>query len=225
MNKFLPILFIVLVVSILIYAQIFKIKKINFKDDNNCINSQVLNKELGINGKNLIVFNTNSLINKIKENYSCVDQVKVSKKYPNFIDIEIQTKEPIVLVEGTQLTLREDGLISEQGSLKNLPKIFLPETIKAQAGAKIENPQVSFALKTTRELLKSDFTPTAIRILKPPDIAIYDSKGTIVLFSQEKAVDIQVDSLQSVFAKAKIDPTKIAKIDLRFENPVVTTKQ
>lgn len=225
MSKILPVLIIVLLVSLILFSPLFKINKVNVKDENNCLTSKSEDKGLNILGNNIISLNTKALTKKIKEINICVDQAKVVKMYPNTIYIEVQTKEPIVIINGTGLTIREDGYVGDQLNSKDLPKIFLPESIKVQKGIKITDSIVSFALKTTSELLKSDFIPTSIRILNPPDIAIYDSKGIIALFTQDKETGIQVDSLQSVFAKAKIDPTKIAKIDLRFDKPVITTKQ
>ena len=225
MHKILPVIFVALIIFIAIFSPFLKIKKVVFKDENNCLASQSEDKNLNLFGKNILTLNSDVLAKNIKEKYSCTDQAKIKKNYPSTITIEITTKKPVAIIEGTEFSIREDGFVSDQQNTKDLPKIFLPETIKAQAGSKITDPIVTFTLKITSELQKSDFTPTSIRILNPPDIAIYDSKGTIVLFTQEKTAEIQVDSLQSVFAKAKIDPTKIAKIDLRFEKPVITTKQ
>ncbi len=224
MRKILPAVIFVLITSFVYFSPFLKINNVKFKDENNCLTSQSTDKDLNIIGNNIITLNSNALVKNIKEKYSCTDQAKIKKSYPNTIEIEILTKEPVAKIEGTKFTIRDDGYVGEQYNKKDLPKIFLPETIKAQFGTKITDSLVSFALKTTSELQKSDFTPTSIRILNPPDIAIYDSKGTIILFTQNKEAEIQVDSLQSVFAKAKIDPTKIAKIDLRFEKPVITTK-
>lgn len=223
MFKFLPVLLLACLIPIFIYSPLFRLNNIQVNDENNCLSANSIENQQKIMGKNLIFLNTAKLEKNISEKNICVTKIKLQKKYPNSISVILESESAVALIEGTDLAVREDGFISQANLAKNLPKIFLNEKIKAEAGQKITDTQTIFAITLTKKLEKTDFIPTNVRILTPPDIAIYDQKGTTVLFSQEKDADSQVDSLQSIFAKAKIDATKIAKIDLRFEKPVITT--
>lgn len=214
------------VVLITFYLPIFKVKDILISQQSNCLPENTLSLDLGVSDKNLLTFNTNTQGQNITAKYSCAKSVKVTKQFPNKLKIEVKTKQTIAQIEGSELFLTEEGDITGEPISQNLPKFFLPEKISLmQAGGKFTDPQVLFALNLTSLLLKSDFSPSSVRILEAPDIAVYDAKGIIAIFSQRNSADIQVDSLQSVLAKAKIDATKIAKIDLRFQKPVIEVKK
>jgi len=66
--------------------------------------------------------------------------------------------------------------------------------------------------------------PVNVRITGHDDVAIYNQQGQLAIFSSKKDKEEQVDSLQQVISKAKIDSAKIAKIDLRFDKPVLVFK-
>lgn len=129
--------------------------------------------------------------------------------------------EEIVKIENTNLAIGDDGTI--RGSDKNLPQIFMPQNTAYSEGVKLDEPHILGALSIVKLLAKSDFLPTSIRFTSDTDLAVYNQQGQIALFSTQKQPQTQVDSLQQVLAKAKINATKIAKIDLRFNLPVVST--
>lgn len=134
---------------------------------------------------------------------------------------ETPPPEEIVKIENTNLAIAVDGTIS--GSDKNLPQIFMPQNTAYSEGVKLDEPHILGALSIVKLLAKSDFLPTSIRFTSDTDLAVYNQQGQIALFSTQKQPQTQVDSLQQVLAKAKIDASKIAKIDLRFNLPVVST--
>ncbi|KKS04034.1 MAG: hypothetical protein UU56_C0011G0028 [Candidatus Curtissbacteria bacterium GW2011_GWA2_41_24] len=57
------------------------------------------------------------------------------------------------------------------------------------------------------------------------EVVIYNQQGQLAIFSSKKDKEVQVDSLQQVISKAKIESAKIAKIDLRFDKPVISYRQ
>ncbi|MBI2598847.1 hypothetical protein HYW40_01330 [Candidatus Curtissbacteria bacterium] len=141
----------------------------------------------------------------------------------NIALVQTANAEPVVQIEGTNLYLSKDGKILD-GVTAKLPVLFLPKDIKIAAGQMLTDPQVLFAAKIAGILEKSDFAAASVRLLDSHDIAVYNPQSAVAIFSQNKDLNLQIDSLQKVLAKAKIDATKIAKIDLRFDKPVVTFK-
>ncbi len=137
---------------------------------------------------------------------------------------QITNIEPAVQIEGTNLYLAENGQVLDRASSKK-PLLYLDKNIKVQAGQKITDQQILFAVKIATGLTKSDFTAASIRLLDSRDIAVYSPQDAIAVFSSDKDANLQIDSLQQVLAKAKIDATKISKIDLRFDKPVIVFKQ
>lgn len=124
----------------------------------------------------------------------------------------------------TDLALSEDGLvIAATGS--NLPVLFLEQNKKVKIGQKINDQVVKFTIDLAKSLAKTDYTPVNVRILSSFEIAVYNSNGTIAIFSSQKPQEIQINSLQALLSQAKIDANKIAKVDLRFDKPIVTNKK
>ena len=105
-----------------------------------------------------------------------------------------------------------------------IPTIFLTQSQSAQTFGKITDKNTLSALNIAANLLKSDFTPQNIRVLDQGDVAVYGNYAIVAIFTQAKNTNLQLDSLQSILARSKIDAAKIAKIDLRFDNPIVIYK-
>ncbi len=82
-----------------------------------------------------------------------------------------------------------------------------------------------FEINLASQLSRSDFSVSSIRIIENQTVAAYNFQDAVALFSPNKSLALQVDSLQQVLAKAKIDATKIQKIDLRYDNPTIVFKE
>ena len=219
----LPILFILSFIAALIFAiSVFKVKEVRLVQTHPCL-PENFQKESGIDGKDILFISSQKLENGLKDKFPCIDEIKIAKNFPSKITINITAKQPIVRIEGTNLLISESGQVTENTASKDNPIIYLPQEPKPQVGQIITDTNVLSALKITSALLKSDFMPSTIRFLKD-DIAIYNRQGLVVLFSAKKEIDKQVDSLQQVLSQAKIDATKITKIDLRFDKPVIEYK-
>lgn len=202
---------------------LFEVKNVHVIGSTACLEETALLSK--VYKKNIFLLDTQNLKDKIKKQKPCLEDLVVTKKYPNTINFQVVAREAVAKIDGSEYFVTDDGLIvsGAAGTLK--PKIFLPQGVEVKVDEKIKDTSVLFALKLTKNLEKSDFTPANVRITEQGDIAIYSNQEAVALFTQEKSADSQVDSLQSVIAKAKIDPSKIAKIDLRFDNPVVIYKQ
>lgn len=131
--------------------------------------------------------------------------------------------EPSVQIEGTNLYLAENGQVTDR-SVSKKPLLYIDKKIKAAPNTVVTDPQILFAAKVASGLAKSDFSVASVRLLPSGDIAVYNPAGAIAVFSGAKDAKSQIDSLQQVLAKAKIDAAKITKIDLRFDQPVITFK-
>lgn len=210
--------------AILTFSPIFKVSKLNVNQQEDCLPQNVL-EELEVSTKNIFSVDKNNLSQALTSKYTCAQSINVSKKLPNTIVLDVKTKKLVAAVEGTDILLTNEGDAVTAKNSKDLPKIFLPQNTSVQSGQKLTDDQILFALKVTELLTKTDFSPTSVRLLDKPDVAVYDAKGIVALFSQNDSAEQKVDSLQSVLAKAKIDSTKIAKIDLRFQKPVIEIKK
>lgn len=211
----LPLFLIILLASGLMLFRV-RLTQLN---ENSCINSSQVN----FNGKLIFSLSQEQIEKNLKEKFACISGVNLIKIYPSKLKLEIQTETPVAKIAGTEFLATTDGLIT-QGTRENLPTIFLPAGLSASSGQRLTDKVTLFTISLASHLLKSDFLATNIRIISDNEIAIYDAKETIAIFTPEESAESQVDSLQQVIALAKIDEQKIAKIDLRYKKPVVTFK-
>lgn len=201
--------------------KIFAITKIEAA--NSCVTSESLAKDTKILGRNIIFINQNGLKDQIKKRYNCAADIKISKKLPNTLQVAVANFEPSVQIEGTNLYLAVNGQVTDSaGSQK--PILYLTKSIAVAKNQKVTDKQTVYAAQIAAGLTKSDFNIASIRLLDSGEIAVYSPQDAIAVFSSDKDLNLQIDSLQQVLAKAKIDATKINKIDLRFDKPVITFK-
>ena len=136
--------------------------------------------------------------------------------------ITVEADRPLVKVGDKNIYLTENGFVLEGQNQGNLPTIFFDKEPELKPGEKIEDDTVVFALSLISQIGKTEFVSTSIRILNPAMISVYNRESQAVIFTSEKDAGRQVDSLQLILSESKIDPSKIEKIDLRFEKPVIT---
>ncbi len=213
---------LILVLAAAISLVYFKVKTIEFDKTSACFNenSQALTK---LKNKNLIILSTGKEQETLAKSASCIKEVKIQKIYPSKLKLSVIFFQPVAKIDGSQFQVTGSGLVTEK-TTDSLPTIFIPAKVELGLGKTIEDPQVLFALNITEELEKSDFIPANIRILDAGDVAVYSTTEAVALFSSQLDGNFQVDSLQSILAKAKIDAAKIEKVDLRFAKPVLVYK-
>lgn len=225
MAKLLPVLVLIVVVvafASLIVSSVFKVKSLEILQDKDCLQKEKVEKELLVLKQNLLLINTKDLSTKLTEKYTCIGTLKVIKSYPSKLKLEVKTKGPVAKIADSPYSLTEDGLIVE-GQSPPLT-LFLPSGQNLNLGQILDKKETLFALKLAANIIKTDFIANNIRILDPTTVAAYNQEGAVVLFTTEEDALAQIDSLQLILAKAKIDATKITKLDLRFEKPIIVYK-
>jgi len=65
------------------------------------------------------------------------------------------------------------------------------------------------------------FDPEQVELINLRQLKVTFKDGSGALFSPQKKLEIQLDSLQLIFSRAKIEDRKIKSLDLRFDKPVV----
>lgn len=204
---------------------VFIVRNITISQNNACVNTEDLTKEIGILGKSIFLININSLSDQILKKFPCIEKADINIKIPSTVEITYFGQKPVVRIDSSDLFLTSGGLaVIASLSENNLPVFFLPEGIEAKEGAKISEPNSILALEIINFLLKSDFVPTNVRIVND-SITVYNQQDSVVIFSTKKKAETQSDSLQKVLAKVKMEPQKISKIDMRFDNPIIVFEQ
>ncbi len=222
--KFPALLLIAISVVTYLVFSFTKVKNIQIENEQNCITEGQVKEKSQIIGKSIFLVSENKIQEDLKQ-INCASFIKVQKKFPSTIVVIPATKKALVNIADQPFSLTEDGYIIKSADSSNIPKVYLPQEIAVAENAKAEDPKVIFALTLVKNLLKSDFTPTQVRFVDNADIIIYSQAEATAMFTVNRDAVQQVDSLQSVLSKARIDASKISQIDVRFDKPVVTYKK
>ena len=142
------IIIILIVVGIICFmkSSFFNINKINVKIENNKILTEAEIKDLStINiGQNIYSINKKDIINSIKNN-SYVENVKIKRKLPNAIEIQIEERTPKYQLKSDSqyIYIDEQGYILEVNSdAKDLTTIVGYQTTDFTIGNKIEESDI-----------------------------------------------------------------------------------
>ena len=209
MTKYAALIIIFTAIFAAIFQFKFRIKNIEISNEN-CIKKD----ELALYNKSIFLISQKSIEENVKSKFPCAQNLKVEKKLPSTVKLTVERQPAVARIASTVFSISVDGQVI-LGSDPNLPQFFLPSEATLSATQKSDDPLVLFVLNIIQGLEKSDFHATNVRVISPTEIAVYDAKETVALFTNKKSAVTQVDSLQQVLAKAKIDDDKIAKIDLR----------
>lgn len=217
----LAILFLLLIASAGLFF--LGISNVEVVGGNGCVDQKAIIDQF--RGKNLLTISPKTTELAIKESYKCVKFVTVQKKYPTILKITVEIDRPIVKVGDKNIYLTENGFVLENADQKNLPAIFFDREVEFKVGEKLADETSLFTLLLISQIEKTDFVATSARILNPGLISVYNRENQAVIFTSEKEAEKQVDALQLVLSESRIDPSKIEKIDLRFEKPTITYKE
>ena len=225
MSKFWPALVLVILIpTILLILTQFKVTRIEIDKQTSCLDSEKLLADFELSQKFIFLISEQKITEQIKQKYNCVSQIKIEKKLPRTIRVKVTLNEPILKIAETDLALTQDGQVVKLLDNQKLPIVYNIKQIKPEIGQKITDDDLVFAINLATQLQSSDFIPAGIRFIDPNNIAVYNVNSMTAIFTPQKDVTLQVNSLQQVLSKAKIDAVKIDKIDLRFEKPILVYK-
>lgn len=207
-----------------VYSPLFEIKDVSFNDENECIEDPQGFASANLVGKSLIFFDPQKIANDIKAQFTCVDSISIDRKFPSSLEIDVKSQVPVAKIADSEFQITEGGLIINASDKYQVPTLFLPQGTSITQRTRIMDENVLKVLSIAKNLLKSDFNSSNIRILENNQIAIYSTSEMLVIFSSKKEAKGQVDTLQQILSEAKIDATKIEKIDMSFEKPVISYK-
>lgn len=219
-------IFIVLFIFKLVKGDFFKVNQVLCFDDGSPCQTDIWFK---INsfalGKNLISLSPQDISQQIKNEFSEIEEVEIKKELPNRLIINLTKRKAIAVIEMKNEYWQVDyrGIIlTRRHELSDLPLIVSDEVAISSDGEKIESPQVLASLDCLYKLLFKNLEPYRMEIQNPQTLIIYLRTGSVVLYSFKNDWQLQVDSLQLILERAKIEGKQIKVIDLRFDKPVIT---
>jgi len=247
MKRVLKILFLFLFLGGVLYI-VFKsgflnVKKITCRLEGDFCPPEIWNELTSLTfGRNLIFLKEKEISKKILDGHHIVKNLKIKKVLPNKLVFELEKRKEVAVL-GFELNLEEKEatrsgkpifettkdfyLVDEDGVVVNkendplLPLILLPERLDLNIGQQIPRPEIIEAIEFLTTLRLNLLEPKVAKITSPYFLVVWLESGEEVIFSLRKEIQVQVDSLQFILSRSKIEGKGIKKIDLRFDKPVV----
>lgn len=209
---------------LVVFSPLAKIRQIEIIQSQDCLDPKTTLSEAGVSNKLIFLVSEDMVTQELTKKHGCIGKLKVKKNLPSKLKLELEIAQPLVKIENTNFSLTGEGWVFESSGGSQLPSFYLGTDIGLQPGTRVNDETIIFVLTIAKGLSKSDFSAVNLRIVDESSIAAYEREGLVAIFSSKKDANFQLDSLQQVLALAKIDGTKITKIDLRFDKPVIVYK-
>lgn len=202
-----------------------KVKNIEFVNNYGCLNEEDFSGIFNLKNFSLLLINTNQLGERIKNEFQCAEGLKIEKIYPSKLKITLPEIQIVAKIPDSSLAINSEGrVVNLLSDTPNLPTVDFPKIKELMVDQTVQDTGALFVIYLARALAKTDYTVQSVRLVDPSTAAAYAREDLVVLFSKNKDLELQVNSLQQVLARAKIDESKISKIDLRFDKPVIESK-
>ncbi len=143
---FLFFVFFILGLFVFFNTNLLKVSEVRFKSDlKRCTNTNSIEGFLDLKGKNIILIDESIIISKVKQKFSCLDNLTIKKIYPDKLEISLHERVPEMIV--TFATEKEKKL-----------ELDLPEASAASSTAGLFRFDIEIATESGRVLVdKSGF--------------------------------------------------------------------
>lgn len=238
LSRILFVIFIILIIYFLFYYHYFQIKKIvvinskmtyDYEIEENVFSTLSTNHFYIFPGKNIFLINKRQIITNLKNRFSNIDNVAVSRIYPDVLKIKIQEKLPKIIWQTEKSSayfVDANGeiflMVNKDENETNLPKV---KDLSDKSVVLFENvlfpKHINFILKLNEILPQEGIKISSFEIPAKlaNEIHVITDEGWKIYFNIEKDAAVQISNLKLVL----IDEIKERKInldyiDLRIEN-------
>ena len=180
-------------------------------------------------GKPIWLINRQMVADDVLTEFSWVASTEVKKYWPHSLEIKLRYHQPAVEICLAETpTEIEDQFVppkSAECGLRSREAIELPR--KKDLGlpkiylTKPDQGLVIVLCRLVTDLQKESLVIQEGWVLGGQKIAVIVIGGRRIIFSLEKESAGQVDSLQAILTRAKINDRPVSQVDFRFDKPVV----
>lgn len=179
-------------------------------------------------GKNILFLSVNKFSQKISRNHPEYFQIKIKKRLPNKLLFEMVVRRAVVALKqsnGDYYLADEEGVVLEKtDKIVGYPQIFLDQEVGLVIKEKIQDEPILKLIEIINQCRLRLLEPKEAKKISSRAAEINFQEGFQVLFSIEKNFSEQLDTLQFILDRTKIEGKKLKSIDLRFEKPIVEDK-
>lgn len=174
-------------------------------------------------GKDFLFFPKSDVIRQISLNYPEVDNLEIKRVLPKQLSFELTASSARAAIKGEKYFLvNARGLvlkISDQPG--DLPVILMDSVKNVGVGQGFDQKEIIPTIEILSNLEARKLHPTMAKIISPQRVNIWLNNGTLVNVSLQKEANLQLDSLQVILARVKMEGKALREIDLRFDKPVI----
>jgi len=207
-------------------SSFWQVKKINCQINEAACSDKIMADLMRFSlGKNIFLLSSQKLSLQIKEDYPQIEGVRIQKKLPSEIGFYLKTRQARLAVKGDRFYLiDQDGfVVEEKDSPGNYPLIFWELASPIKAGSQFSQPEILKTIAIVIDLELKLLEPKTAKIVSADQVEIWLKDNVLAVFSLKKERPLQLDSLQLILSRAKIEGSQVKRVDLRFDKPIVTS--
>jgi len=209
-------------ISALFKIEIIEIEKESFPNDF----KEILTAQL--KDKNLLFLSEKEEEEKIKNNYSYVQEIVIKKKFPNRVFVKIDFYSPVAVIKNNRdfFLLSYDGRILQttKKPFSLFPLINYYQLINGylyKTGDWLDFIDIRKCLNIIEELNKLNLKIDTVDI-KNEDMLLFTLReGHEIVFTSKKEIEKQIFSVPIILRQLKIEGKKFKRIDVRFDKPII----
>jgi len=231
LSAFLILFFFATTVFFFLRSDIFQVRALDFKfeeltegirlSDEALVRQRISEEVLG---RSIVFLDPGKVEGKIKGEFLTIKGIKVTKRLPDGLFINVLVRVPLARVrtkEDRLLLVDVEGLLFREASSEKLPIIDLGESFEGSLGEVVGGEEVRAYLETLDVVGEKGLVITSIA-LKPRMIELVLNKtGPKVLLSVEESIIEQVELFTQILKRYKVAGRVPKQVDLRFSRPVV----
>lgn len=205
-----------------IFFNFFIIKEIVIKSENKNING--LSQ---LEDKNILLFSENNIKKSLSLSNPLIDDVQITKKYPNQIIIDFYPAVRLVCLKtsGGYFILSETAKIIEK-TRNECPNLEIMtyyqkfDFLSSQAGQSLDLKDIKTSLFLLKKIKDKGVVVNSIDI-NAFDMLVFNLKDKKVYFSAQKDSNDQVYKFETIYNQFIKEGRPFKSIDLRFDKPVI----
>lgn len=237
-KKFFIYSFLVILIGGLIYfvflAGFFEVKNIILlnnrfltqKEVESVLDSILRKKFFNFEFNNILFINSKTAENLLVQNYPNLSSVKITKKLPNTLQVEVSEREGVIVWDsgdGKYLVDEQGVVFSEYSGENNLPKVVDSKKLPVELNSRIIMDNfVSFVLDLVGKLPRE--TNIVIDSIIIPestyDIWIKTKEGFDIYFDVTRSLNAQLGKLKILLKEIEDEINNLEYIDLRIKDKV-----
>lgn len=176
-------------------------------------------------GENLLFLSSEKLVLEVQTKYPEIYKLTLKKKFPKTLSFKVEIRKPAVILlpqDGEGCLVDKDGyFLKKAEGIFGFPTIESSKKDCSSLGKKVEDKGILKGIEILYESQIRLLEPESGEMTSPRVVEVQYPHSLKVLFSTQKEIARQLDSLQFILDRTKIEGSLPGQVDLRFDKPVI----